>query len=183
MTDKKQKLNLRQQRFIDEYIISDNLTSSYKKAGYTAKNDNVAASKASRLVRVGKIAEEIERRKQEIAKGKLTPEAVLAEQMHIGFADISQAFDEKGILRHPKDMPEGLRRAISGIDVQTVAAGTAVVKVRFWNKTDSLIWLGTVLGMVKGKGENALTDDVVNKLFSIEQKAEDHAKRVEKESK
>jgi len=39
-----------EERFCQEYLIDLNGTRAYKRAGFTAKNDNVASVKASRLL-------------------------------------------------------------------------------------------------------------------------------------
>ena len=64
------KLTQKQQRFVDEYIISGNATQSYKKAGYSAKKDTIAASEDSKLLRNPKVQAELERRNAEIQSQK-----------------------------------------------------------------------------------------------------------------
>jgi hypothetical protein len=49
-------LTPRQQRFVEEYLADLNATQAYKRAGFTAKNDNVAAASASALLRKSKVA-------------------------------------------------------------------------------------------------------------------------------
>ena len=56
------KLTNKQELFIQYYMISLNATSSYKKAGYITKNDDVAAVMASRLLRNDKVKNAIEQR-------------------------------------------------------------------------------------------------------------------------
>ena len=64
------KLTQKQQRFVDEYIISGNATQSYRKAGYSAKSDNVAWSEASKLLRNPKVKAELKKRNDEIKSQK-----------------------------------------------------------------------------------------------------------------
>lgn len=64
------KLTQKQQRFVDEYIISGNATQSYRKAGYSAKSDNVAWSEASKLLRNPKVKAELKKRNAEIKSQK-----------------------------------------------------------------------------------------------------------------
>lgn len=64
------KLTLKQQRFVDEYIISGNATQAYRKAGYSAKSDNVAWSEASKLLRNPKVKAELDKRNAEIQSAK-----------------------------------------------------------------------------------------------------------------
>lgn len=52
-------LTERQKRFCDEYLISLNAVSAYKKAGYTVKNNNVAAVEGCKLLKKPEIKEYI----------------------------------------------------------------------------------------------------------------------------
>lgn len=51
---------------------------------------------------------------------KATVERVLQEYQHIAFLDIAQAFDPAGHLLPIHEMPEGVRRAIAGIEVASL---------------------------------------------------------------
>lgn len=64
------KLTQKQQRFIDEYLISGNATQSYKTAGYSAKTDTVAAVEAYKLLRNPKIKAAVDQRNKEIQTQK-----------------------------------------------------------------------------------------------------------------
>lgn len=64
------KLTIKQQRFADEYIISGNATESYKKAGYRANNDNIAAVEGKKLLRNPKIKPYIDERLKKIESEK-----------------------------------------------------------------------------------------------------------------
>lgn len=59
--DKPKKLTIKEKAFCREYAKTGNGTQSVKKAGYTAKNDNVASSKANQLLRKVEIQDEIGR--------------------------------------------------------------------------------------------------------------------------
>lgn len=61
------KLPSRQQRFADQYLVDGNGTRAYKAAGYRTKNDQVAASCASDLLRTPKVAAYIAKRQQKIS--------------------------------------------------------------------------------------------------------------------
>src|SRR5437016_2123868 len=49
------KLTFKQRRFVEEYLVDRNATQAYRRAGYTVKNDNVAAVRGNALVRNSKI--------------------------------------------------------------------------------------------------------------------------------
>ena len=80
MTDK-------QKIFADEYLIDLNATRAYKAAYPKVKNDNTAAVSANRLLRNAKVAEYIEERMAERAKGtEVAQDDVVKELATIGFA-------------------------------------------------------------------------------------------------
>ena len=58
---KENPLTIKEKAFCREYVKSGNGTQSIKNAGYTVKNDNVAASKANILLKKDKIQKEIQR--------------------------------------------------------------------------------------------------------------------------
>ena len=75
------KLTLKQQRFADEYIISGNATESYKKAGYRANNDNIAAVEGKKLLRNPKIKPYIDERLKEIESAKTATQQEVLEYL------------------------------------------------------------------------------------------------------
>ena len=57
-------LTLKRQAFVDAYLGNGgNATRAYKDAGYAASNDNIAASEASKLIRIPKVAHAITKAK------------------------------------------------------------------------------------------------------------------------
>ncbi|MCC8069571.1 MAG: terminase small subunit [Ruminococcus sp.] len=81
-------LTEKQIRFCEEYLIDLNATQSYLRAGYKAKNENVAGVEALRLLRNPKIAEYIQilREKQSERTG-ITSDKIIAELQKVAFAD------------------------------------------------------------------------------------------------
>lgn len=61
MTEKKQKLTPKQQRFVTEYLKSGNATEAAKQAGYKCKSDHAYEVQGNRLVRNAEVAHAIER--------------------------------------------------------------------------------------------------------------------------
>lgn len=75
------KLTLKQRKFADEYIISGNATESYKKAGYRANNDNIAAVEGKKLLRNPKIKPYIDERLKEIESKKTATQQEVLEYL------------------------------------------------------------------------------------------------------
>lgn len=65
------ELPIMQETFCLEYAASGNATDAYKKAGYKAKNDNVAAAAAARLLRTVKVQLRLQELAKEIAAPKI----------------------------------------------------------------------------------------------------------------
>lgn len=64
-------LTLKQQKFIDEYIISGNATEAYKKAGYAWKSENTAGVNGHKLLNNHKISIAIAKRSKEAADSRI----------------------------------------------------------------------------------------------------------------
>jgi hypothetical protein len=90
-------------------------------------------------------------------KIEVTPERVLSEYALLAFADIGQAFDSDGSLLPLEDMPEGIRRAIVGIETEelkekvgfeTIVVGS-IRKVKFADKRATLDSICKMMGYNK----------------------------------
>ncbi|HHP6882615.1 TPA: terminase small subunit [Acinetobacter baumannii] len=77
-----------QQRFVNEYLIDRNGARAYLRAGYKAKNEDVAAALASRLLRNEKVKKAIEEGEKELAeRNKITQDKVLNRLWEMATAD------------------------------------------------------------------------------------------------
>jgi phage terminase small subunit len=152
-----------QQRFVNEYLIDFNGTEAYKRAGYTVRNDNVAAVEAVRLLRNPKIRAQLTKAQSEQQeRTNITADMVIQEEVGIGTSDIGDFLDFDGTtyrLKPPNQVPERARRAISSIKVKRQVVGSGdqaqeveVIEFRFWPKNDALAKLGEHLGLW-GKGK------------------------------
>ncbi len=78
------KLTPKQFRFIEEYIVDLNGSGAYVRAGYKAKNDNVAAVEASRLLRTPNIQKAVALAKRERSEAtKIDAEWVLKQAVAV----------------------------------------------------------------------------------------------------
>jgi len=86
---------------------------------------------------------------------KTEVQLLLAELKSLAFSDIGGLYDENNCLRNIKDMPESLRRAIAGIEVDEIWTGTGPArekigetkKVKLWDKKGSIDSFMKHLGM------------------------------------
>lgn len=127
-------LLIRERLFADYYLVDQNASSAYRLAGYTAKNDNVAAASASRMLGRAKVAAYIEMRAKVVRDAlQITQERVLEEVARMAYFDPGKCFNSDGTLKALKDLDEDTRRAISGFDVVELGGGKkgfGVMKVR-----------------------------------------------------
>lgn len=112
------KLAPKQQRFVDEYLIDLNATEAYKRAGYKAKNANVAGVEAHKLLKNPKIAEAIaaaQQARQE--RTHITQDRVLLELSRIAFFDPRKLLDASGNPRSLMDLDDDTAAAVAGLDL------------------------------------------------------------------
>ena len=84
------KLTEKQKRFVEEYLIDLNATQAYMRAGYKAKNDNIAGVEAFKLLRNPKIEAAVQEAKDKRSKRtEITADRVLQEYAKIVFANIT----------------------------------------------------------------------------------------------
>lgn len=158
-----------QMLFALEYLLDLNATRAYRKV-YGAKNDNVAAAAGARLLRNVKVAPYIQRALEKATvAAEVTVERVLAEIKRMAWVDIGDAYDDTGMFKPLKDMPEDVRRAIVSIEVDELWEGSGedrvqvgvTRKVRFADKKGTNELLGKYLKMFVERHEFGLTEDLI----------------------
>lgn len=147
------KLTVRQRLFVREYLVDRNGTQAAIRTGYSPKS---ARFEAARLLTNDNIQAEVNRLLQEQEKRvEVKADMVLSELYKIAMSDLRKLFKEDGSLKDPKDMPNDIAMAVSGIDVDEIWAGQGknrvkigeTKKVRFWDKPKALELLGKHLRM------------------------------------
>lgn len=149
-------LTPKQQRFVAEYLKDSNATQAAIRAGYSAKT---AGSQGHDLLKKPEIAAAVQVHLQKVG---VTSEVVLGELLRIARADMADAFRKNGALKPLSEMPEDVRRALAGIDVEDATkAHAAITKVRFWDKNRALELLGRHLKLFDDKTPQAPTTVVI----------------------
>ncbi len=137
------RLNNRQQRFVDEYMIDLNATQAAIRAGVPVKG---ARQQASRMLTNVDIARAIEKRKAEMSRRTgVSAERVLRELARIGFVDTMNVIDNDGSLKD--DCSPDDRAAVRSIRVRTYPDGSSEKEVMLHDKLKALETLGKFTGI------------------------------------
>ena len=90
------KLTEKQKRFCEEYLVDLNATQAYFRAGYSAKNENIAGVEGLKLLRNPKIQKNIsELRQKQSERTGITADTVLKELEKIALSDVEVSGKEK----------------------------------------------------------------------------------------
>lgn len=148
---KSQSLTVRQERFVEEYLVDLNATQAAIRAGYSRRGATV---QGSTLLANPKIAEKVQAGRERLSKeAGVSQERVLKELVRIGFSDIRKIFDENGNLMHPQDIDDDTAAAIASIEVVTRPLGEGEIeyvhKIKMSSKLDALEKIAKHLGLYK----------------------------------
>ena len=156
------KLNDRQERFVDEYLVDLNATAAAKRAGYSEKT---ARSQGQRLLTNVDIQSAIQKRQARL-RGKLeiTQERVLEELAAIAFANGTDfaTINRNGLVRlvPTDDLPEDKKKAVASIK-----EGQYGTEVKLHDKVKALELLGKHLGVFdSGNGPG---NEQENNIFEV----------------
>jgi phage terminase small subunit len=160
-------LTPKQQLFVDEYLIDLNATAAYKRAGYKAKNDNVAAVESAKLLRNPKIEEKVKEAMSEREKRtNITQDRVLQELARIAFFDARKLFDKEGKPIPINQLDDDTAAALAGLDVMEEYVGSGedrvfvgyTKKYKVADKNTAITNAMRHLGMLKDKVEHTGKD-------------------------
>lgn len=163
----RQRLTPQQRLFAHEYLVDSNATRAAIRAGYPPRS---AYKRGSDLLKNSQIRKLVAAGTRKLTERTgITVERAVLELRRILTVDVAGAFDETGCLKPLSEIPEDVRRAISGLEVEevqqecedddgeteTIKVGR-VVKMKFWSKTDASQQLLRKLG--------AFRDSTVDRL-------------------
>lgn len=175
-------LNHKQKAFARAYTTPGetygNGTRSAIAAGYSPR---AAAEQASHLLSNPKVRALVDALTSATeVKLERTADKVLEELARLGFSDVTAIFNDDGTLKHPKDMPVEVRRAIKSIEFEELFEGNRsntkdgedggrfvigrIVKVVLHSKEKGLELLGKNLKLFTDKVEHSVDDDLADLL-------------------
>lgn len=157
------ELTAKQRRFALEYLVDLNATQAAIRAGYSVKTARAIASENLTKPAIRALVDEALKRREQ--RTEVTAARVLQEMARIALADMGQAFDASGNLLPIHEMPEDVRRALSGFEAEELFEGSGaertrmgnVRKVKFWDKPRVLEMLGKHLRMFEDDPKASVT--------------------------
>lgn len=152
-------MNLKQARFVAEYLIDGNATQAAIRAGYSKKT---AYSIGEENLRKPEIASAVAAgQAQQLEKAGITAERVLKEMGRLAFSDVSRLFNADGSLKALHQLTADDSACIAGLEViiKNAEAGDGhtdkVHKIKVWDKSKNLEMLGKYLGLFIDKVEHS----------------------------
>ena len=145
-------LSKSQKAFADDYLVSNNMTKSYRSSFPNCKSDASAAAAASRLLKknqdvidyLASMEEQVT--KSAMDKAEISKARILQEESTIAFLDPKDILDENGMVKNIQDLPESVRRGIKKISQSTVGSRTTI-RFEFYDKGKALDRLEKCLKM------------------------------------
>ncbi len=165
MTSK--KLTPKQEKFVQEYLLSGNATEAYRKAYATGKMKPTTINRNAKAnLDNNKISTRIMQLRAAMAKrAEIDQDRLTQEYARIAFADFRQYFDEDGNIIPIKDLSDDAAAVLAGVDVQMVGIGDDTShdkKFKTWNKLKALNDLAKHLGFFKEDNEQGLPSVVLH---------------------
>lgn len=151
--------------FALEYLVDLNATQAAIRAGYSAKTAGAIGAENLKKPAIAALIQAAQAKREQ--KLELTADTILRELLRLATVDIGGAFNDAGELLPIKQIPEDVRRALAGVDVEEVWTGRGdereqtgqVRKVKFWDKPRALELLGKHLKLFTEVGELKLLGD------------------------
>jgi phage terminase small subunit len=159
-----------QHKFVNNLLIGMDQKNAYIKAGYKARG-NSAESKASRLVRNGKVKAVFNKARENAAqKAELGQQKILEEYAKVAFLDPRRFFDEHGNLIPIHKLDKNVSAALGRMDVfqRKTKSGEIITtkKIKFLDKKSALDSLARHLGMFNDKVNVGLEAKVINAILT-----------------
>ena len=115
---KEKKLTLKQQRFVEEYLVDFNATQAAIRAGYSEYTAySIGCENLTKPNIQEFIQEEMNKRSK---KTGITAEKILEELSKIAFFDIRKLYNEDGSLKPVTELDDETARVVAGLDVSVL---------------------------------------------------------------
>lgn len=126
------KFTIKQQRFVDEYLVDYNATQATIRAGYSAKRADAIGYDLLRKPEIQAAIQKALQKQQ--ARTEITADWVLKETHRLASFDPRKLFDENGALRPIHTLDDETAACIGGVEIDRFGS----VKVKVWDKNSAL---------------------------------------------
>jgi phage terminase small subunit len=152
----KDKLNEKQKRFCEEWMIDMNSTQAATRAGYSAKTANEQGARL--LANVSVQAYIMELREKLKKKTELTQERILEELKRIALSDIRGFYREDGSFKSINELTEEQAAALAGVETDEIwgmeVDGEGMQKkklgetkkIKRWDKINAITQINKMMG-------------------------------------
>lgn len=167
----------KQEMFCKEYLVDLNATQAAIRAGYSEKGAHV---QGAQLLSNPKVAAKIQELMDARTKRtQITADSILEELNSLATLDMGKCYDASGTILPIHEMPEEVRKAISGIEVNELfdsAGGDKMVigftkKLKFWDKPKCLEMLGRHKKLFTDKVEHSGTINIADEIRAARERA------------
>lgn len=131
-----QKLTVKQQRFVDEYMVDHNATQAAIRAGYSAKTANAAAPRL--LVNVGVQAAIQKALQKQQKRTEITADWTLKEIYKLAKFNSKSLYNPDGSIIPIHKLDDDTAACIGSIEIAETPAGERTKKVKVWDKGQAL---------------------------------------------
>lgn len=149
--------------FCDAYLVSQNASEAYKRAGYKTKNEASLNACSSQLLHSPKVSAYIDQENAKMArKSGITAERVVKELALLAFSNVDYfKVDPNGVVNLTPGAPKGAMRAVSSIKRRFNNDGTVDVELKLWDKPGSIRMAGEYVKLWDAAKTTANTTIVV----------------------
>ena len=167
-------LTVKQQLFVEEYLVDGNATGAARRAGYSEKSAESIGAENTRKPQIAAAIDAAQLARSE--KTKVTQERVIEELAAIAFGDAKDMFDADGNLLNIHDMSPATRARIGTVKVSqrrmvttdSVQVESHLAEIKVVPKETALNLLGRNLGMWRDKMEVSGEVSLLDALRRIE---------------
>ena len=175
----KNELTPKQEAACQALMVLRDKSAAYREA-YNCENmkPEVVNIRAFEFFKKSKIQVRVAKLQLAAAKrNEITVDRILQEEKRLSFYDVADIFNENGTIKNIRDIPEDLRRAIAGIQVNEIFGRehrTVKTKIKLADKGRSLERISKHLGMFVERHEHSIKisdDELEQKLAKLLDKA------------
>lgn len=167
-------LSLKQQAFVDQYLVDLNATQAYLRAGYKC-SEETARRNGHKLLTNADIQAAVAKRMADRAKRtEIDQDRVVLEIARLAFSDVRRLFDGTR-LKRMDEIDDATAAAISSVKVSTRQIGEGevehIAEIKLWPKTPAIEMAGKHVGLFGAdnaqKNQGVSLAEVLDKAFGF----------------